>query len=346
MNISESPWLKSNKDILIYGTGTVGKEVWQVLTAKGVTITAYMDHRTREKPFLNGMPILPAGFAIHNREANMPALIDRLKALGYRPFTTMIDLYDQFAAEFGQYYWLAPRNFYAKYIEEIRLTQNLFADKASRDLFNSLLNFRKTGDYSILPTPDIEHQYFPPDVPAWERPIRFVDCGAFDGDTLQGFEKLNIPLEAVVAFEPDQNNFQKLSKYIRKNKIPNAFLWPCGVYSSATQLRFSTGQGEASVISENGTAIIQCVSLDEAIPNFKPTLIKMDIEGAEMEAIKGAQNIIQKNKPGLAISVYHLPQHIWGIPLLIKKMTPKAYHYYLRAHGFNDFDIVLYAIPI
>ncbi len=100
------------------------------------------------------------------------------------------------------------------------------------------------------------------------------------------------------------------------------------------------------MISADGVITIQCVSLDEVISNFKSTLIKMDIEGAEIDALPGEQKTIQKYVPGLAISVYHLPSHIWEIPLLVKQMMPGAYKYYLRAHGFNDYNIVLYAVPI
>ena len=163
---------------------------------------------------------------------------------------------------------------------------------------------------------------------------------------MRNFIEYNILIETLAAFEPDENNFRKLSKYIQEKEIPNAFLWPCGVYSSSTQLKFASGYDEASVISDEGVATIQCVSLDEAIPNFSPTLIKMDIEGAEMEALHGAESIIRKYKPGLAISVYHTASHIWEIPLFIKRLTPDTYRYYLRAHAYNSFEVILYAIPI
>jgi hypothetical protein len=127
--------------------------------------------------------------------------------------------------------------------------------------------------------------------------------------------------------------------------LPDAQLWPCGVYSSTTQLQFTTGHGEASNINITGNSALQCVSLDEAIPTFAPNLIKMDIEGAEIEAIKGAERIINEYHPGLAISVYHKPEHLWEIPLLMEHLIPNSYRYHLRSHGFNDFDIVLYAIP-
>ncbi|MGA7194471.1 MAG: FkbM family methyltransferase [Anaerolineales bacterium] len=346
--------------IFIYGTGTVGQEIWKLLKVKGYSIKGFIDHSLTQRPLPEAFIFQPDDeripikdrrnsdviMAIHNRAAQIPPIIENLHRLGYGQIITLIDLYDNFANELGQRYWLTSRNFYSNYEKEILLTQNLFEDKASRELFRSLISFRKTGDYSILSAPDMEHQYFPSDIPFSKKPIRFVDCGAFDGDTLRNFVESKIPIEALAAFEPDQINFQKLSKYIRESQIPNAFLWPCGVYSSSTQIRFDSGQGEASVISEKGAFTIQCISLDDAIPNFNPTLIKMDIEGAEIEALRGAQHIIQKYRPELAISVYHLPSHIWEIPLFVKAMMPDTYHYYLRAHGFNDFDIVLYTIPI
>jgi len=284
--------------------------------------------------------------AIHNREVDMPTLISRLAAKGYRFFVTLIELYDHFASELGERYWLARRDFYSGNENEIRAVLNLFTDEASRSLFDSLLDFRKSGDYSLLPAPDLAHQYFSPDVPPWKYPLRFVDCGAFDGDTLRDLAQFDIPIEALAAFEPDQDNFQKLAKYVREKEIPNSYLWPCGVYSSSTQMKFLSEQGEASVIAPQGAFTIQCVSLDEAIPNFTPTLIKMDIEGAEVEALRGAQHIIQEYKPGLAICVYHRPSHIWEVPLLIEQMLPGTYRCYLRAHAFNDFEVVLYAVPI
>jgi len=345
-------------EVFIYGTGNVAGDVLNALTVRGIPVSGFLDHHTDKTSFherkISKPEAIPAKkrheasviIGIHNRAANISAIIKNLDELGYQHIVTLIELYDTFHDLLGDRYWLTRRSYYSSHFAEIESASSLWADDASRSLYSTLLRFRLSGKYTLLNQPNFENQYFPPDIPKWKQPIRFVDCGAFDGDTLRSFAEANIPIEALAAFEPDQNNFQKLAKYVQKEEIPNSFLWPCGVYSSSLQLKFSSGQGEASVISEEGTFIIQCIALDEAIPNFKPTLIKMDIEGAEIEALNGAQHIIQKYRPGLAISVYHFPAHIWEIPLLIKKMMPDAYRYFLRAHGFNDFDIVLYAIPI
>lgn len=99
----------------------------------------------------------------------------------------------------------------------------------------------------------------------------------------------------------------------------------------------------------------------------------MDIEGAEYEALLGARDIIFKYRPGLAISLYHRPADLWRIPLLINEIiggrgdikaisecthstdlkrsckefqNNGSYKYFLRSHGFNDFDLIVYATKV
>jgi hypothetical protein len=72
--------------------------------------------------------------------------------------------------------------------------------------------------------------------------------------------------------------------------------------------------------------------------------IKMDIEGSELEALKGAKNTIKNQKPRLAISVYHKPEDIFEIPLYLKELVP-AYKFYLRHDCLvNLTETVLYAM--
>lgn len=84
-----------------------------------------------------------------------------------------------------------------------------------------------------------------------------------------------------------------------------------------------------------------------AINNFfkdkeTPTFIKMDIEGAELEALEGAKTTIVKNKPKLAICLYHKPDDLWKIPLYLKDLVPE-YKFYIRHHGKVRWETVLYA---
>lgn len=86
------------------------------------------------------------------------------------------------------------------------------------------------------------------------------------------------------------------------------------------------------------------MSLDDVLADQRVTFLKMDIEGAEMEALRGAEHIIRAQAPKLAISVYHRRDDVWKIPMLLLSYQP-AYRFYLRVYSFTGNDTVLYAIP-
>jgi hypothetical protein len=70
----------------------------------------------------------------------------------------------------------------------------------------------------------------------------------------------------------------------------------------------------------------------------------MDIEGAELASLIGSKKTITKYRPGLAICLYHNPEHIWQIPLLVSSWE-LSYDFYLRSHCYSGFELVMYAIP-
>jgi FkbM family methyltransferase len=285
---------------------------------------------------------------IFNREVEIPPVVRLLRELHYGGVTTFLELHDHFAAELGDRFWLTSRLYYNGIELHIRAAYELWADEASRDLYVAIMKFRLLKDYEALPAPDPANQYFPLDLPPWPSPLRFIDCGAFDGDTLRHLSAIKLPVEAVVAFEPDPTNFIKLAQYCQAKGPcrPSAVsLFPCGVGASTSQVRFTSGQGEGSRASLAGDTVIQCVSIDEALPSFRPNLIKMDIEGAEVDALLGARRTISEHRPGLAVCVYHHPAHLWELPLLVRQLTGTTGRFFLRSHAFNGFEVVLYWLP-
>jgi hypothetical protein len=107
---------------------------------------------------------------------------------------------------------------------------------------------------------------------------------------------------------------------------------------------FAGGVGAASRVESGGNAHIQCVAMDQAIPTFAPTLIKMDIEGFEPKALRGAATTLRQYRPALAISVYHEPDHLWEIPLYLDSLKID-YDMFLRGHWHNGYGTVLYCLP-
>ena len=112
-------------------------------------------------------------------------------------------------------------------------------------------------------------------------------------------------IEAMLCLEPDPRNFEDLKKNTLsvKNDIDNLILLPLAVHESNMQLHFATDNGLSSVITPNGNYLVQCVAIDTSFPDFAPTFISMDIEGAELSALKGMCETIKHNMPKLAISV-------------------------------------------
>lgn len=110
-------------------------------------------------------------------------------------------------------------------------------------------------------------------------------------------------------------------------------------------LTFDSSSDGASHISDEGDSSIEVMSIDEAINGKeKVTLIKMDVEGAELESLKGAKNTILKDKPKLAICIYHKAQDMIDLPVYIKSLVPE-YKLYIRHHSNGEGETVLYAMP-
>ena len=171
----------------------------------------------------------------------------------------------------------------------------------------------------------------------------FVDAGALDGDTSIGFTKWSRGVfDHIYCFEPDKQNYsvcvERLAFLKERVSVKNT-----GVWDKKGELSFDAGGFASSRISEKGTDRIKVMPLDKAIGEKRVTFIKMDIEGAEKQALKGSMSIIKENKPKLAISVYHCPDDIITIPNMILDYRDD-YRFYLRHYSLHAYDTVLYAV--
>lgn len=173
---------------------------------------------------------------------------------------------------------------------------------------------------------------------------RFVDCGALDGKTsMYMYEWYHGNVDRMWIFEPDRQSLQKCRKNLEELQNVHYDIIDKAVYSSKTRLFFDdTGNGMAG-INPDGKTVVDTISLDEAIGDNNPGFIKMDIEGAELEALKGARGLIQKYKPKLAVCVYHRPEDIETIPKLLLEYNAD-YKFYFRHYSMTMNETVLYAL--
>ena len=226
--------------------------------------------------------------------------------------------------------------------DKIKSVKHILADQRSRDVLDAIVEKRKTGfmDYTDIKEWS-ESEYF---LDEFWKPVEdgrevFIDGGGYTGDTIEEFinwTKGNY--QRVYSFEPQKDKSriieEKLWQWGDKVRFFNKGLW-----SLETRLSFKDGDDMYSgkiVNTENEENPIETVTLDEIVKE-KVTFLKMDIE-----AIKGARNIIQSDKPRMAVCIYHKPNDLWEIPLMIHEMVPE-YKMYIRHMGIRCYGTILYA---
>jgi FkbM family methyltransferase len=344
---------------VIYGAGNSGKDVAKILLEKDQKITAFIDKDADSIVSVGGIPcVKPVKTHVHklkklcviiavfNSQVNPNNIKSKLEELGFNSIISYYSFYGCYPELVISKYWLASKELYTRKTADIGFVEKILSDKKSRQIFLEIIGLRTNLDINMLCDPDLLNQYFPSDIPRLKDPVRFVDGGSYNGDSIKEIRQRGYCIEALACFEPDPINFSYLSKYIMKNlfETREASLYPCGLGSVLQIQRFKSGNNAASTFCDDGESLIQTAPLDELIPNFHPTFIKLDVEGFESASLKGAEKTIRRYRPTLAVCLYHKPLDIFELPKLIYSMTPN-YNYYLRYHGFNGLEIVFYAIP-
>ena len=226
--------------------------------------------------------------------------------------------------------------------EQFALVSGLLGDELSRITYAAFINAKlgyREGLYDVWR----KDQYFPEGIIALSDREVFVDGGAYTGDTLLAFiRKAKNKYSKCYAFEPEPENAARLNALAGRQGFRDVSISGKGLWSKADTLRFAPAEGETgSAISATGAVSIETDTIDNAAPDA--TFIKLDIEGAELEALKGAAGTIQRNRPKLAICLYHKPGDLFEIPLYLKSLVPE-YKFYLRQHQPVACELVLYAI--
>jgi len=343
---------------LIYGAGNTGKDVYNILKNNAYKVECFIDNNRFntqiEDTKIYSLETIKDNFsryqndnvliAIFNRDVDIAKIIKQLEELGFKNIFTFVDLYQYFENELQSRFWLSNTELLVNEQEKIQQIYSLLADEKSKLLFENIIKFRASCNYNDLPIPlGLNQQYFPQDISYWSDNPRFIDAGAYDGDTIRLAIEKNIKFSSALCFEPNLVNYKKLVSSNSQIKETTFFQIPCGLWHETSVLRFDSSQGEGSNISTNGEEIISVVALDNIALNYSPTHIKMDIEGAELAALEGAKNTIIQYQPNLAICVYHKPKDLWEIPLYIETLN-LGYKLYLRNYGFSIFDTVLYCV--
>lgn len=172
-----------------------------------------------------------------------------------------------------------------------------------------------------------------------------VDLGAWIGDSVEGYINVYGKYRKIYCYEIDASSMEEMKKNLNKYSGIEYRNKAVGSKNSMGGYAVCNPQSTINRITDDPAGEeIEIVSLDEDIRE-KITLIKMDIEGAEQDALTGCIRHIREEKPKLLISVYHNNEDIWKIPKMIYDMN-EDYQFYLRSNGWQwgPAELVLFAI--
>jgi FkbM family methyltransferase len=352
------------RSFVVVGAGGFGQRVAEVLRANEAQAEALAFADNDEKLWgcsIDGVEVFSpqdavrrfgaqAAFviAIWHPQMRSPVLevSAQFRELGYRrvvPFPAL--LWKHSDQLLPHYLWDLPSRLLAD-APDIRRAFALL-DAESKAAFVAQLRLRLRGDFEHLPPPASGSQYFPEDLFELSAEECFIDCGAYDGDTLREFlARSGGHFRRAIAFEPDPANFARLEALVRGSDGLRSRVkaLPLAVGTSSAPRRFAATGAANAAATDTGKTLVACIALDEALAAEQPTFVKMDIEGAEMEALHGGARVIRAAAPFLAVCVYHRPDDLWKIPRLMHALAPEAW-LALRSHRADGFDLVCYAVP-
>lgn len=330
----------------------LGRSPEGISIARAVDIDGFIDDFTSERSFL-GKPCLrlgeiPADARIVSAVVNSRATtaLGRLHDHGasfidYFAFRAVsgLDLHEitfwkgaraHFDAHRGDYLWLYGR----------------LSDPLSRETFERVLNFRLNYNLAEMSpfSCRIDDMYLEPFLAIPQSGAIFFDVGAYDGRDSVRFLERYPGASGAVLFEPIPDGAKALAG--RFADQPKIEIVEAAVFDRVGRASFETNGMASSITDDGGNVEVNTMTIDSycADGRSQPSFIKMDIEGAELEALAGAASTIRTAKPNLAVSVYHRASHITEIPKKIESFGVK-YDFYMRHYSEGYAETVLFAVP-
>jgi FkbM family methyltransferase len=348
--------------LVLHGAGNVGIRTLRHLRSQGIEPAAFADFSAaKQGTSLEGLPVLSPALAaarwgarglflitIINRTHSYAATAKAYALLGGARTAPVLEYFWAHPEDCLPYYAMSAPETVLEGRKEILEAFAALTDPASRAHLLGYIRWRLHLDYAALPGPCEELEYFPGGLVSLRGSQCFVDCGAYDGDTLRQFlAQVGDGFQGAHLFEPDPANFQKLATRILE--LPEAVasrvsIYPVAAGAGPGRLRFQSDGAESSALSATGNFEVPVAALDDVLDGVAPTFLKMDIEGAELEALRGAAGLIRRHRPTLAICVYHRPDHPWKIPLFLKQLLP-GHRIAIRPHAADGWEWVAYAVP-
>ncbi len=347
------------KEKTVYICGSRAEYARDFITyARNQNLHANIIDDFREEREIAGFKVITsAEFEEQEKEPGSPMVLCSFSAKGQKHFYDLAKkaglsvfdyiVYAQVLENFPQNHILKNISIdTASHIEELCANISLFEDDSSKETFLSILNARLHMDPALLKLESVcrTHVYTHQDIIKWEESEYIIDGGAYDGDSVSEFlEYGGERVRRIYSFEPDEGNFEKLQN--RYGSDQRVSLYAQGLWNKKETLSFVASGNKLSGLSgkSESDCAVPVDSLDNLFAGEPITFIKLDIEGAEKEALEGARQIIKKNHPKIALACYHRFKDLIDIPLQLKSYNP-GYKFYLRHFGEYFVETLLYAL--
>jgi FkbM family methyltransferase len=342
---------------VLFGTGVLGRAVARGLRELGVEPVAFCDNNARlHGAQVHGIRVMSPSDAaerFRDRAVFVPAvftsrpLLVQMDSLGLRTLPVP-ELFWQYSDTFLPFLCLELPEAVLEHKDDVREGLDQWNDQASREEYLAQIAWRTTLDRAALP-PHLPQDeiYFPSDLFDLSPEELFVDCGAFDGDSLRALLGRVPGFRGFIGIEPDSANRSALQAFIDGKGASfssRCTLLPHAVGDQSGTIHFSETGTVASSVNKSGSLEIPAERLDVLLKDVSPTFIKMDIEGAELVALMGGRKVIGEKMPVLAVCLYHRCSDLWEIPSLIHGICPD-YRLFLRRYSDECWEQVCYAIP-
>lgn len=341
---------KSNKKIYVYGCAAHAEMICKYLINNGLTVEGYfVDHCFyKENFYISGLKVNDIDEYIEN-------LDDYNIVIGFCEISKSKFLLQNQKILKGSYFliwehdvgYVWDEKYLTEHNEMLSGIYDELSDEKSRSILKELA-YSKVNHVGgrLLELAD-NNEYFN-ELTFEIDPTNeiYVDCGAFNGDTILKYIAFtNNKYKKIYAFEPNENNCGQLKENTKE--FQNIEIIPKGLWNEEKILKFDFN-GSNSSVSEEGENTVAVTMIDNIVGNDKVTFIKMDIEGSELEALKGAKNTIRRNMPKLAICCYHKSDDLINLYSYIKSFNTDDlfYKFYLRHHSNSAYETVLYGIPV
>lgn len=355
--------VKKSESIIIFGAGVGGAELYKLLKKNNLShkIIGWSDNNSmkfNKKYMEERLTIIAPEKLTKQVGVNTTIIIassaydkimQQLLSYGYKQ--EQIYLYN-FAFMDLDY---TDKEFVWDHIEDFQRAYCKMSDLKSRNIFTNILNYKITKDDKFLYylnsyVDDEKLQYFPKELILPIEGEILLDVGAYIGDTLECFDNIyEKKWEHYYGLEADKIVYEKLLKFVENSGFKEKVtIFNSAAWDEETTLFFSENAGSSKMGGQQdkeNMLEVKANRIDKILKNKKISYVKMDIEGAEYNALMGMKEIIKKYKPILAVCVYHLRDDFYRLTDLIEEILPNEYIYYMRQYRFTPTETVCYAIP-